>query len=102
MTNLDLLERMKKIVDERIEYSMKCRHVIEADCKNSKITLNEYIDKIINDLNALRERKTQELDEEHLERDAFMLENIEALEALSEEIEMLLNKNPETLHGVLK
>ncbi|CAI2360886.1 unnamed protein product [Moneuplotes crassus] len=102
VTNLNLLERMKVIVDERIKYTKKCRHIIDADLKSSKISLNDYIDKIINELNSLRERKTQELDEEHLERDAYMLENIEALDALSEEIQSLLSKNPETLHGVLK
>ncbi|CAI2359467.1 unnamed protein product [Moneuplotes crassus] len=102
IANLDLLERMKRIVDDRIKYASNCRHIIEADCNNAKISLNEYIDKIISDLNALRERKIQELDEEHTERDAYMLENIESLEALSDEVQNLLRDTPETLHGVLK
>lgn len=102
VTNLSLLERMKNMVDKRIKYSSKCRHIIDADLKNSKKTLNEYIDKIITDLHILRDQKIEELEEEHLERDGYMIQNIESLKVLSEEIQKLLDNHPETLHGVLK
>lgn len=43
-----------------------------------------------------------ELKEEHLFRDEYMLQNQEALQSLSSEIKTLLDNQPETLHGVLK
>jgi len=50
----------------------------------------------------LRQRKLEELEEEHLERDTYMSENQDALNILSDEIKQLLNNHPDTLHGVLK
>ena len=65
-------------------------------------SLNEYTDRLINDIQEIRKRKMDELKEEHLFRDEYMLQNQEALQGLSSEIKTLLDNQPETLHGVLK
>lgn len=64
--------------------------ILKEILNKAKKNLDEYIDKIIVDINALRQRKIQELDEEHLERDQYMEENQQALNALGEEIDILL------------
>lgn len=64
--------------------------ILKEILNKAKKNLDGYIEKMISDINALRQRKIQELDEEHLERDQYMEENQQALKVLGEEINILL------------
>ena len=100
--NLNLLERMQNLVKHRIRYTSQCRFQIDSDLKVCQKNLNEYCDKIINDINILRKEKLDELFEEFEFRDKYMSQNFDALMSLSDEIKLLVDKQPDTLHGVLK
>ena len=83
---------MNSIVKYRIRYTSQCRYKIDTDLKSCQKNLNEYLDKIISDINSLRVRKLDELREEFEVRDKYMIDNFESLMSLSDEIKELLNK----------
>ena len=100
--NLNLLEKMQNIVKYRIRYTSQCRFKIDSDLKQWQKSLNDYWNKIISDINSLRQCKLDELQEEFESRDQYMIENFDALMSLSDEIKDLLNWKPGSLHEVLK
>jgi hypothetical protein len=93
---------MQSIVQHRIRYTNQCRFEIANDLKVANKSLIDYTDKIISDIYELRQRKKDELEEEHLVRDQYMVQNETALKELGEEINILLKNQPDSLHGVLK
>ena len=100
--NLNLLERMQDIAKHRTRYTSQWRYKIDTDLKIWQKSLNDYWDKIINDINILRKQKLEELFEEFEYRDKYMSLNFDALMSLSDQIKEILDKQPDTLHGVLK